>query len=135
MRCEKDSNPYVKSCDKDNVGVVSQGEIGLCSEARCERFCAENRIPGGSEVSSQLNAHCMHYAWEPEGTDGLGECYIFSGCKDMSEDTYVTYLYEAPASPPTTPVAASPPTTPVAASAGSISVFLAVSIAIFMALI
>ena len=129
MRCEKDSNPYVKSCDKDNVGVGSQGEIGLCDEVRCERFCAENRIPGGSEVSSQLNAHCTHYAWEAEGSDGLGECYIFSGCKDMSEDTYVTYLYEAPstASPPPPPLAA--------ASTGSITVFLAVSIAIFMALI
>ena len=125
MRCEKDSNPYVKSCDKDNVGVGSKGEIGLCTEARCEQFCAENRIPGGSEVSSQLEAHCTHYAWEAEG-DGLGECYIFSGCKDMSEDTYVTYLYEAPSTP-------SPP--PAVASAGSITVFLAVSIAIFMALI
>lgn len=129
MRCEKDSNPYVKSCDKDNVGVGSQGEIGLCDEARCERFCAENRIPGGSEVSSQLNAHCTHYAWEAEGSDGLGECYIFSGCKDMSEDTYVTYLYEAPST------ASPPPPPPAAASTGSITVFLAVSIAIFMALI
>lgn len=94
VRCEKDSNPYVKTCDKDNVGIGSKGEIGLCSLSRCERFCTDNRIPGGAEVSAQLGAHCTHFAWEPDSGD-LGECYIFSGCKDMSTDTYVTYLYES----------------------------------------
>ena len=94
VRCEKDSNPYVRTCDKDNVGIGSKGEIGLCLLSRCERFCTDNRNPGGAEFSAQLGAHCTHFAWEPDSGD-LGECYIFSGCKDMSTDTYVTYLYES----------------------------------------
>ena len=92
VRCEKDSNPYVKSCDKDNVGIGPKGEMGLCSLSRCERFCTDNRIPGGA-ASAQLGAHSPLLLGNQIQGD-LGERHIFSGCKDMSTDTYVTYLYE-----------------------------------------
>ena len=90
VRCAKLNAPnqeWLKPCDKDNSLAVNtsnaSGDYGLCTVKDCEALCTSEQ-PG-----------CTHFAWEKDNLL-LGECYIFSGCYDMSEDTYVTYHYVAP---------------------------------------
>jgi hypothetical protein len=67
-RCSKKTNEHNKIC---NAGVDE------CSSSACEAKCR-----------AHTDFACTHWAHE----EAEMECYLFDGCNDESDDTYIQYL-------------------------------------------